>query len=586
MLDLSKKLSINIILIYKIFEQLSHSLKRKLFLLLLVNLISGSCEALTLASTIPFFTLLSDPEILWKIKFIKNLSLIFGINSTNDLFLPITIGFIFMVMFTSGIRLFNLRLNLYIAAKVGSYISYKCFKKLLNQNYEFYLLNNTSRIITDSIIHINTTVLMIEFTLQLITSVIIAIFLIISLHLVNWKVAIISCIIFSTSYIYIAYFAKTKLIKNSFEIASKNQKITQILQESIGSIRDVIINQTQGNFLKNYKLNDINLRNRNAESQFLGTFPRFALEGIGIILLLLISLTIYINTNRTDIILPIVGSLAIGIQRLLPVMQMIYNNWATIKGNTKAISNVVEMLERKNINHSGSNILPLKIKSHLSLNNVSFKYKEGSEYIFRGLNLKINKGEKIGIIGLTGSGKSTLMDILMGLLKPTSGEFIVDNEKIYKSKKLLNWRKSLSHVPQNVYLLDISFKENIALGIEEKDINFEKVIDCSKKARIHDYIISQPKNYNEIVGERGSKLSGGQIQRIGIARSLYNDPEVLFLDEATSSLDIETEKEVIEELENLSDNLTIISIAHKKSALKNCDKIFKLEKGKLINIKY
>ncbi len=474
MIGFSKKLSNNISLFHKIFNQLSSPLKRKLFLLLIINIISGLSEALTLASTIPFFTLLSDPKIVWDISFIKSLSLIFGINSTNDLFLPITLGFILMVVFTALIRLFNLRLNLFTAAKIGSYISYKCFKNLLSQNYEFFLLSNTSKIITDSILHINTTVLMIEFTLQLITSVIIALFLIISLFLVNWKIALISSIIFTITYLNIALYSKTKLISNSFEIALTSQKLTQTLQESIGSIRDVIINQSQGNFLKNYKSHDINLRNRNAQSQYLGISPRFAVEGIGVTLLLLISLFIYLNTKRTDIILPIIGSLALGVQRLLPVMQMIYNNWATIKGNTKAMSNVVDMLERTITNNAGVTFYPLKIKYFLALKNISFKYKEGSDYIFKDLNLRINKGEKIGIVGLTGSGKSTLMDILMGLLKPKSGEFIVDDSNIYKSNKLLNWRKSLSHVPQNVYLLDISFKENIALGIEEKDINFKK----------------------------------------------------------------------------------------------------------------
>ena len=206
MIDFSKKISINISLLYKIYNQLSYALQKKLFFLLLINLVSGLSEALTLASTIPFFTLLSDPEIVWKIRFIKILSLIFGANSTADLFLPITISFIFMAIFTAAIRLLNLRLNLFTAAKVGSYISYKCYKNLLNQNYEFYLLSNTSKIITDTVLHINTTVLMIEFALQLITSIIIALFLIISIYLVNWKIALISSIIFSLTYFNISLY--------------------------------------------------------------------------------------------------------------------------------------------------------------------------------------------------------------------------------------------------------------------------------------------------------------------------------------------------------------------------------------------
>ncbi len=547
-------------------------------------LISGLSESLSLVSTIPFFTLLSDPKLLWEVDLIEKISLNYGLNQPDQLFLPISFIFILLIIFTSIIRLVNLRLNLFTAANVGSFISYKCFHKLLSQNYQFYLNNSSSKIITDTILHINTTVLMIEFMLQLITSLIICIFLVIGLFLINKANAIIAFTIFAIVYINIAFYSKSKLLKNSYEITKKNEAITKTLQESLGSIRDLLINQSKNIFLKQYKISDISLRKMNAENQFLGAFPRFTLEGIGIIVLLSISISIFFATGTTKLILPIVGTLALGTQRLLPAMQMIYTNWATIKANTKAMTNVLKMLDIKEMNNNKENIIPIKLKSFLSLEKVNFSYENTSKLVLKNINLRINLGEKIGIIGQTGSGKSTLLDILMGLLEPTSGKLIIDNIDIYRNRKIINWRKSLSHVPQNVYLLDISLKENIALGIEPKNIDMKKIKLCSKKAKVDSFVNKLNNKYSEVVGERGSKLSGGQMQRIGIARSLYRNPQVLFLDEATSAVDKKTEAEIISSINNKSDKLTIISIAHNMSALKNFDRIFEIKDGILEEI--
>ena len=199
--------------------------------------------------------------------------------------------------------------------------------------------------------------------------------------------------------------------------------------------------------------------------------------------------------------------------------------------------------------------------------------------------MEIFKGQRLGIIGKTGSGKTTISDLMMGLLKPSSGRILVDNINIHDENKpdqIINWRLSISHVPQSIFLSDSTIAENIAFGLEKKMISIPAVIEASKKAQLHDFVESKTEGYNTIIGERGIKLSGGQRQRIGIARALYKKSEILVLDEATSALDNETEVEFINSLKNLNKELTIISIAHRKSTLQNCDRIIELKKGKII----
>ena len=220
-------------------------------------------------------------------------------------------------------------------------------------------------------------------------------------------------------------------------------------------------------------------------------------------------------------------------------------------------------------------------KNKIHFKSIGFKYQKESPLILENINLEINKGEKIGIIGPTGEGKSTFIDIFMGLLKPTYGEILVDGVNIHSGKYIEVWMKNLAHVPQNIYLTDNSFSENIAFGIRKEKIDFEKVKKCANMAKISSYIESCSKGYETFVGEGGINLSGGQKQRIGIARSLYKGSELIIFDEATSALDKKTEEEVMDSIKNLSKEKTILIVAHRLSTLKFCDRILKIEKGSL-----
>ena len=288
------------------------------------------------------------------------------------------------------------------------------------------------------------------------------------------------------------------------------------------------------------------------------------------------------NTGILEAI-PFLGALGLGAQKILPLMQQSWSAISTIKGNHGSSEDTFNLIEQSiPINFEKKNIRSLPFKKEILLENISFRYGSKLPFVIKNFNLSIKKGSRIGFIGKTGSGKSTIMDIIMGLLDPTKGLFLVDG-KVVSKKNMRNWQRIISHVPQVIFLSDASIEENIAFGIPTDEIDHNRIKRVAKMAQIDELIESLPKKYKSLIGERGVRLSGGQRQRIGIARALYNNAEVIIFDEATSSLDTETEKVVMESINSLSKNLTIFIIAHRITTLKNCDVIISLENGNIVN---
>jgi ATP-binding cassette, subfamily B, bacterial PglK len=279
------------------------------------------------------------------------------------------------------------------------------------------------------------------------------------------------------------------------------------------------------------------------------------------------------------------GILALAAQRLLPTIQLIYSSWTDIRAKSHAVHAVLEVLSQPLPKFTSNDLVqPLCIKSYISFEQVSFRYSPAGPQVIQELSFRINKGERIGIIGSTGSGKSTTLDLLMGLLAPTSGRICIDGVDLHEALypgRLLAWRAAIAHVPQSVYLADSSYAANIAFGILPEQINMERVKHAARQAQIADFIDTCPHGYDGIVGERGIRISGGQRQRIGIARALYRQAEVLVFDEATNALDNTTEQAVMEAIEGLSRELTIILIAHRLTTVARCDRILELDHGLL-----
>ena len=565
-----------IILLKKIINHTSSKKKIELVALLLLMVVSSFSEILSIGAVLPFIQALTSPERLFELASLKNILMFLKINSYDQLPLIFIVTFCLTALLTGFIRLILIRLNTKISYEIGAELSRDIFKKTLYQPYQIQVRRNSSEIINTIMYKLNMTVFSITSALNLLTSTITLLTIITVLIYLSPIVAIGSVSGFTLIYLLITKFTKEKLRKNSADEASLSNKMIQILQEGIGGIRDIILSQSHKIFISSFHETTLRLKKIQGFSSFIGQFPRTIIESLGIILISIVAYLLTLKKGGLIDAIPVMGALALGTQKLLPMLQSIYQSWINIKSNHSNIEDTLELLDQTLPSEESLNCLvPIKFEQKIQLIDVSFRYQDDSNWVLKNINLTINKGEKIGIIGTTGSGKSTLIDILMGLLSPTSGKLIVDNHEVTPLNSGA-WMINISHVPQSVHITDKTIAENIAFGGNEDNVNFNRIKKAAKDAQLIETIENLEKKYETKIGERGILLSGGQRQRIAIARALYKNLNLIILDEATSALDNETENAVINAIENYGSNTTIIMIAHRLSTLKNCTRIFEL----------
>ena len=575
-------------ILFSIWKYLSKRRKFQLVLFTNLNILSSFSESLSIALTLPLISVLIDPERIWQIRWLQNIFLNLGIYSSSKIILPITLLFIFASIISTLIKLFILRTNNFFAAAIGNDLSCLTYSRTLNQPYEKHIELNSSETISATTTYVDSTREAIYSVLNFLSYFCFVITIEITLFVFNWRIALFSIFIFGISYFFISYKSKLVILKNGKIVSILAKERVQLIQEGLGSIRDVLLGSKQKVFIDKYSNIDLIYRRKIASNKFITFSPRYIIENIGFIFIAILAYKFSNDNSSTQNGLPVLGTFAVAAQKLLPSMQQCYNSIGTIRSNKSSILKVLEILNKKNYIVYPKKIKPLNFKDSISLSSIDFKYPYSNKFILRDVSLLIKKGERIGIIGKTGSGKTTLTDILMGLLKPSKGIIKIDGINLYKKnipEILFQWRLAIAHVPQNIYLSDNTIAENIAFGIPMDKIDFSKLEKVSKKAQIFDFIKSSKNNFLTKVGENGLKLSGGQRQRIGIARALYNDAQVIFFDEATSALDNITEKALINSLNLLDSNLTIIIVAHRLSTIKNCDRVIKVEDLKLEEVK-
>ena len=424
--------------------------------------------------------------------------------------------------------------------------------------------------------------------LTLMSSAIIITAILGTLFLVDAAMALITLLGFSILYIGVFTYAKKQLRENSQIIAKQSTQMIKSLQEGLGGIRDVLIDGSQEFYCKLYRNADITMRHASANNSIISNSPRYVVEAIGMCLIAVIAYYMSLREGGLNSAIPVLGALALGAQRLLPALQQAYGGYTQLKGSHSSLEDILELLDQPLPEYATHDeLVSLPFNSEISLNNLSFSYavdsNENPLWILKDINLKIMKGERIGFMGVTGAGKSTLLDIIMGLLVPTRGELAIDGQPIV-NENIRVWQKQIAHVPQTIYLSDSSIEENIAFGISKEMIDHQQVKKAAKQAQIAEFIEGWEDGYQTFVGERGIRLSGGQRQRIGIARALYKNANVLIFDEATSALDDGTEQSVMDAIDMLGKDFTILIIAHRLTTLKGCDHIIKLDKENIIKI--
>ena len=563
------------------------SFKRKIQLLLLIgfSIFVSIMEIVTVGSVVPFVSSVLNSGSEFGSNIIKIFKDKFDLKENNSLIFFLAIVFICFAIITGICR----SILIYIISRYSNVVLAEIGREIYNQklNEPFIKFISTS---SDEIISLISAKLLqiygvISGILLFITSSILLVAIISILFFIDFDLTLISLSVFGILYFLVVLLFKKTLLYNS-QIISKNQTLmVKSLQEGVGSIRDIILDGSQNIHVQSFSKLIFQRGFKVAINDLLSQSPRFLLETVGIVLIS-IFLFFFYNTDEGILTLfPVLSALALGAQKIMPLMNIIYTNYATALGNAHQLNEAMDALREKTqkteieVNHE-----EIFFENKILIKNVSFKYKDHLPYTIQNINFEIPKGSKIGIVGKTGVGKSTLLDIIMGLLSPTQGQVYVDRNLISQRNKI-SWRKKVTHVPQDIFLTNGTILQNIALNINKNDIDISIVERCAKIANIYEFILQLPSQFNEKVGERGIRLSGGQKQRIGIARALYRNSELIVFDEATNALDTNTEKKIINSITELK-NVTIVMVAHRIDTLKECDQVYEVHKDiiKKVNI--
>ncbi len=547
-------------------------------------LISAITEVISLGAIIPFLGILTAPDKVFSHPIVSDIAQSFGILSAEQLALPITILFITAILLANFTRLLLLWVSTKLSFMAGADLSYEVYHRTLHQPYIVHLERNSSEVITGILNKVGGVVFNILLpALTFISSLLLLIIVLTALMVIDPVITSISVIGFGLTYILITILTRKKIANNSDCIAYETTMLHKALQEGLGGIREVLLDGTQQLYCNIYRKADLPLRKAQGSNIFISSSPKFGVEAIGVSLIAIIAYTFSQQQGGVTAVIPALGAIALGAQRLLPALQNCYASWSVITGSRALLFDSLLLLEQP-ISTDSSNDLAerMDFKENIRLDSVSFRYKKNTPWVLDNLNLEISKGERIGFVGETGSGKSTSLDLIMGLLEPTTGEVIIDGKPL-TDVELHKWRKNIAHVPQSIFLIDSSMAENIAFGVPKELIDIKLVQDAAKQAQIAEFIERQPNGYDSPVGERGVRLSGGQRQRIGIARALYKKANVLIFDEATSALDDTTEKAVMGAIEGLDRSITVLFIAHRLTTLRNCDRIIELKDGSVLN---
>jgi ATP-binding cassette, subfamily B, bacterial PglK len=570
-------------LLARLWAHLSAKRRRQFKWVMALTVLSAFTEIASLGAVIPFIGALTEPGRLLKWPMIARFASAFGIKSADHLLLPMTIGFAGIALIAGAVRMLLLWANVRVTFASGADLSSEVYRRTLYQPYSIHVARNSSEVISGITNKVGNTVLGIMFpTMTLISAGVSLIATLATLLIIDPWVALGAGFWFGICYGIITWFSRRRLHDNSQRIATEYTLVVKALQEGLGGIRDVLLDGNQPIYCDVYRRADQALRRAQGDNAFIAQSPRFSMEAVGMVLIAGLAFVLSRQSQGVAGALPLLGALALGAQRLLPALQQVYSAWATIAGSHASFADTVALLDQPLPEEaSAPRPAPLPFRNEIRFESVCFRYAATGPWVLEHLNVVIPKGIRVGLVGGTGSGKSTMLDLLMGLLRPIQGSIAIDGS-VLDGKSVRAWQACIAHVPQSIFLADTTLLQNIAFGSPPDAIDPERVRRAAQQAQICDFIDSMPQGFQSLVGERGVRLSGGQRQRIGIARALYKESSILVLDEATSALDNSTERSVMDAIEGLSRDLTVIMIAHRLSTVRRCDTILELEHGRVV----
>ncbi|MGE3591184.1 MAG: ABC transporter ATP-binding protein, partial [Arcobacter sp.] len=562
----------------------SHEKKRALQLLFLMILMAF-LEVLGLGSIMPFLSVLGNPEAIETNEYLNAVYTYLSFENKDSFLMFLGLFALLMLLSSAVVRSMTSYAKFRFSNLRRHSLGQKLLRKYLHQPYSFFLSRNSSDvskvILSETDLAINQAILP---ALNLLTYSILSLALIGFLVVVDPMLALILATIFGGFYIVMYMTVRKYLGKIGQKRNRANTQRFKITSETIGGIKDLKVLGREKIYLDSFTKPSYEFSHYNSTNQTLSEVPQFLVEVIAFGALLAMAMYA-LASDGSDIgtLLPVLGLYALGSLKLKPAVNNIYKSIASMKFGASSVDNIINDLKDSEQNIEIKNDQQrLILKESLSLKDIVFSYQNTSTPALQNINIDIKANTTVGIIGTTGAGKSTLVDMILGLLQPTSGEIKVDTQQLNKDN-IRQWQNSIGYVPQSIFLADDTIASNIAFGIEKDDIDMTQVEKVAKMAQVHEFVSKQDNGYDTIIGERGVRLSGGQRQRLGIARALYHNPELLVLDEATSALDNHTEAEVMKAIDNMSGSKTIIMIAHRLSTVERCDKIIKLENGVVID---
>jgi ABC-type multidrug transport system fused ATPase/permease subunit len=582
-----------------LFAQLSRRRRWQLVGLFFLMLVSALAEMATLGAVVPFLALLADPTVANKYPLLQTVLAWFGAEDGNVL-LSAGILFCLITITAAMTRMFMMWSSMRFSYGLGADIGGEVYRRTLYQSYSWHVSQNSSEVLAGidkvgAVVGGILTPLM-----QGLVAFVMVIGILVMLLTIDWQTAVIASAGFTVMYGITTLALSSQLEINSQIISVNMSRRVQAVQEGLGGIRDVILDGTQPIYQRRFAGFEYAMRRAQASNAVIGASPRYFIEAAGMVLIVALAYWLSPRQGGLTGAIPVLGALAIGAQKLLPQMQLVYASWSSINGSRNQLEDVLAFLikpmtfesrllisevgcRKSNKNKLSTYSVCKNQKPLIALRDVGYQYKSDAPEVLNNINLEIFKGSRVGFIGKTGSGKSTLIDLLMALLQPTSGQIEVDGMAL-NEHNCRAWQLRIAHVPQAIYLSDATIEENIAFGISPEQIDRSRVKEASIKAQLSDFIENQPAQYQTYVGERGVRLSGGQRQRIGLARALYKQADILVLDEATSALDDATEKSVMSAIKSLGKELTVIMIAHRHSTLRDCDMVVHLADTKIIDV--
>lgn len=563
-------------IVYRVQNALSRKRQLEGALVLLLMVFSSVLEVASIGSLLPFVKVISSPQTLLESNYFGIVFDLLNIDTRVGVVILTTSAFCSIVLISSITRSLLIVCQTKFANSVGVDLSVLAFNGFLTQDYETQISQGSEELLSmvGKKIDFLAFHLIAPFLMLVSSLVIIASFSIFLFFIAPGQIFMLLAFLGIFYYLIVRFF-RQNLVGLSNSTNQLQTEVFEILKDSSGLVRELIIGSHHKFYVEIFKKTETKLRNGYARITIIGALPKIVIEAFALILVSLFVMVVFITSNAGELsivdYLPILAAIALSMQRLIPLCQQVYLCLVTMNG-VKAQSLLgLEFIEKSlNVNQEKQSTSKIKFLNKIEFNQVSFCYSSGSKTTLHDLSFRIRRGDMVGITGKTGSGKSTLMDLMMGLLYPTKGQILIDG-KVLSKENLLSWQNNIAHVSQQVFLTNLSIRENIALGIPSDKICDLRVNAAVKVAELSGFLNSLPNGLETPIGDNGIKLSGGQRQRLSVARGLYEQKPILILDEATSALDQETEHKLIENIINLPNRPTLFMISHRQSVLNTCD---------------